>query len=145
MEDIKMYTNKRFNTVFDALYGMLNNESFITRTSNNIVPESNIIEEEKQFCLEFAVPGLKKEDFSIQLNAENNLTINVESKSDEINERRYLHHGFQRTKFNHNIILPDNIDRDAITARIEDGILYIVLPKLMPQEVTPQVRNISIA
>lgn len=60
MEDIIMKPARRFNNVFDALYGMLDNDAFLMRSTGHNIPAVNISENDKQYEIEFAVPGAKK-------------------------------------------------------------------------------------
>lgn len=141
-----MRTTRNFNSsVFNALYGMLENESWVSRSSGSAMPAINIIDSEKSYELEYAVPGMSKEDFNIQINSENRLIISVEKENSENSEKRYLRQGFRIPSFRQSITLPEDVDREAITARVENGILYITLPKLQPEVVKPEVRTIGIA
>ena len=109
------------------------------------MPAINIIDSEKSYELEYAVPGMSKEDFNIQIDSENRLIISVEKENSENSEKRYLRQGFRIPSFRQSITLPEDVDREAITARVENGILYITLPKLQPEVVKPEVRTIGIA
>lgn len=73
-----MKTTRNFNTVFDALYSMLDNDAWTYRSNGNAIPAINITEVESQYEMEFAVPGMTKEDFKIQLDTENNLVVSME-------------------------------------------------------------------
>ena len=141
-----MRTTRNFNnSVFNALYGMLENEAWVSRSSGSGIPAINIIDSEECYEMEYAVPGMSKEDFSIQVDSENHLNISVENKKQAPAEKRYLRQGFRSIAFCQSLILPEDVNRDAITARVENGILYITLPKLKPEVVKPEVRTIGIA
>ncbi len=145
MEDKTMKPTRRFNNVFDALYGMMDNDAWVARSTGNTIPAVNIWENEQQYELEFAVPGLKKEDFNIQLDEENQLVISMEKTVEENENKHYLRHEFAHTVFRQSIVLPENINKDKIQARVENGILFITLPKLSPEAIKPEVRTINIA
>lgn len=140
-----MKTTRNFNTVFDALYSMLDNDVWTYRSNGNAIPAINITEVESQYEMEFAVPGMTKEDFKIQLDTENNLVVSMEKAPKSTPEKRYLRQGFRASAFRQSIVLPDDVNREGISARVENGILYIVLPKLAPEVVKPEVRTIGIA
>lgn len=93
------------------------------------VPAVNIKENEKDFELQLAVPGRKKEDFQIEVN-ENVLTISSETKSEEnVENENYTRREFSFASFKRAFTLPETIDEDNIKATYEDGILTFNLPK----------------
>ena len=93
------------------------------------VPAVNIKENEKDFELQLAVPGRKKEDFQIEVN-ENVLTISSETKSEEnVENENYTRREFSFTSFKRAFSLPETVDEDNIKATYEDGILTFNLPK----------------
>lgn len=139
-----MKTARNFNSVFDALYTMMGNDTWAYSTQGTM-PAINITESEEQYEMEFAVPGMTKENFKIQLDTENNLVISTENTPKATTDRRYLRQGFRTSAFRQSIVLPDDVNRDGISARVENGILYIALPKLKPEVVKPEVRTIGIA
>lgn len=140
-----MKTTRSFNNVFDALYGMLDNEAWMSRSTGSTLPALNISETEAQYELEFAVPGMSKEDFGIQLDTNDHLVVSMEKTPKAGSDKRYLRQAFRTTAFRQSIVLPDDVNRDSIAARVENGILYITLPKLKPEVVKPEVRTIDIA
>ncbi|MBD0850994.1 Hsp20/alpha crystallin family protein [Maribacter arenosus] len=93
------------------------------------VPAVNIKENEKDFELQLAVPGRKKEDFQIEVN-ENVLTISSETKSEEnVENENFTRREFSFASFNRAFTLPETIDEDKIKATYVDGILTFKLPK----------------
>ena len=86
----------------------------------------------------FAAPGLTKDDFNVHVDEENNLVVNVEKKHEE-NEKakdgRYLRREFSYSKFQRALILPDDVDKEKISAKVENGVLNIDLPKVSKAEV----------
>ena len=140
-----MKTVRRYNNVFDALYDMFDDNAWISRTTGGAVPPINIIDSENQYELEFAVPGMKKEDFCIQIDTDNRLVVSTEKHSKPLEEKRYLRQSFGTSTFRQSIIMPEDVDREKISARVDSGILYITLPKLKPEVVKPEVRTIGIA
>jgi HSP20 family protein len=115
-----------FNSFFDN-YGM--------NRSNSNSPAINVRESDDKYVVELAAPGLKKEDFDVNINAEGDLTIKMEKQQNDKEESaRYLRCEFAYTKFEQTLILPDDVDRDKIAARVADGVLTVDLPKLSKDE-----------
>lgn len=110
--------------------------------ANATAPAINVFETEKEYKVELAVPGMTKEDFNVHIDEENNLVISMEKKTEskeenkgeEKKEGRYLRREFSYTKFQQTMILPDDVDKDKISAQVENGVLNILLPKFTEQE-----------
>ena len=105
-------------------------------------------ESKDAYTVEVAAPGMTKSDFSVNIDADNNLAISMEKKDEhkeENRETRYLRREFSYAKFQQTMILPDDVDKDRITARVEDGVLLIGLPKVSREEVHRFGRSIEIA
>lgn len=92
-------------------------------------PPVNIIETSKEFKLDLSVPGMKKEDFKIDVD-NGVLTISSEKETDknEGNEN-YCRHEFSYNSFSRNFTLPDNVAENNINAKYTDGMLQIIIPK----------------
>lgn len=105
--------------------------------ANATAPSINVIDNEHDYEVELAAPGLTKDDFHIHINKDGELVINMEKKerSEEHDRknRKYLRREFSYTKFEQSLILPDNVDRKHIGAAVKDGVLTITLPKLDEQ------------
>ena len=110
-----------FNDFFDNMVG-----DGMRRTN---VPSVNIVETDDVFRIEMAAPGLKKEDFRI--NVEDDLiTISGESKTESKDkEERWTRREFSYTSFQRSFNLPDFIEIDKISASYEDGLMKVTLPK----------------
>ena len=105
------------------------NFPFRNRESRGIVPSVNIRESEDSFMLDLAAPGMKKEDFNINLD-NNVLTISTEVKSeDEEKNEKYTRREFSYSSFCRSFSLPKSVDLDKIKADYSDGILNLTLPK----------------
>ena len=95
-------------------------------------PAINVIENEKEYDVELAAPGLDKDDFKIHVDADNNLHIEMEKNSENKEDRkhgRYLRREFSYEKFQQTLLLPDDVDSEKIEARMEKGVLNVHLPK----------------
>ncbi len=100
--------------------------------STTATPAMNIAESDKGFSVELAVPGLTKGDCSVRLENENELVISVEKKyeqKEEDKQNRYLRREFSHAQLQRTLILPDNVDKEKIEAKVEHGVLGIQIPK----------------
>jgi HSP20 family protein len=110
-------------------------------------PAVNIREGEEEYRVEIAAPGLTKKDFRIAIHEDNHLVVSVERKSeskDEDKGSKYLRREFTFSSFRQTMVLPDNVDKEKINARVEDGILSIIIPKIPKEEREPAVKEIEI-
>lgn len=109
-----------------------------TQRSSTSIPAVNITENDKEFKVELAVPGLTKEDFSIKIDGDGNLQIFMEKRQDSKEGKegsKYLRREFSYTQFKQTMILPENIATDKIEAKVEHGVLEIDIPK---KTITPE-------
>ena len=110
-------------------------------------PAINVIENEKEYDVELAAPGLDKDDFKIHVDEQNNLCIEMEKKAENNEGKRhgrYLRREFSYEKFQQTLLLPDDVDAEKIEARMEKGVLNIHLPKIVKVPKTEAVKQISI-
>lgn len=115
--------------------------------ANVTSPSINVIESEKEFKVEVAAPGMTKDDFNVRVNEEDNLVITMEKKNENKEERkegRYLRREFSYSKFQQTMILPDNVEKDKITAQVEHGVLNITIPKMSEEEVKKAQRVVEV-
>ena len=121
--------NSWFPTVFDEFM----NSDFTPRTkSTTTAPAVNVKEDEKEYTMEVAAPGIKKEYCRVSLNEEGNLCIAIENKmehKEEDKKQHYLRREFSYTNYQQNYSLPEDVVKDKIAARVENGILTVILPK----------------
>lgn len=104
--------------------------------ANATAPAVNVVESDKDYKVEVAVPGMTKEDFNIHLGDENELVISMEKKveNEDKDNKKYLRREFSYTKFQQSLYLPDNVDKEKITANVANGVLTIELPKYSQEE-----------
>ena len=127
-----------FNDVFDSLL----NDSFIGDKLVARVPAVNIAENDNEFHIELAVPGLKKEDFKINLD-KNILTVSAEKKSENTEEtRKFSKREYSYNSFVRSFTLPDSVDHSKIEADYTDGILKLTVAKR--EEAKFQSREIAV-
>ena len=120
----------------------------------------NVLETEKEYKVEVAAAGMRKEDFRINIDSDNDLTITMEKncnckdgecctdkKQDEEKcdtKGRYLRREFSYTKFQQTLIMPDNADTSKIEAKVKHGVLHINIPKKTTMPDNKTSRNIVI-
>lgn len=93
------------------------------------IPAVNITEQEDDYMVSLAAPGLKKDDFNIDVNG-NMLNISCEKEEKkEDKDVRYNRREYSYTSFERSFTLPDEVNKDKIDAKYEDGVLKLVLPK----------------
>ncbi|QDH77958.1 Hsp20/alpha crystallin family protein [Echinicola soli] len=113
-----------FSGVLDKFF----NDSFQTGTQK-FTPSVDISEDESNYEVELSVPGIKKEDFKIDL-VDGKLIISGERKSKEAQEGKNYHTvQTQYGAFSRSFFLPEDVSPDKIEAKYEDGILKVTLPK----------------
>ena len=121
-----MYT--RNNWLPEVFNDFLSNND-MNRTSAT-APAINVLESEHSYTVELAAPGLTKDDFDVNINADGDLTVRMEKHSkEEETQGRYLRREFADSKYEQTLILPDDVDKEKIAARVADGILTVELPK----------------
>ena len=110
-------------------------------------PAINVMENEKEYEVELAAPGLTKEDFKVHVDEQNNLHIEMEKKAENKEGKkhgRYLRREFSYEKFQQMLLLPDDVDAEKIEAKVEHGVLNVLLPKLQKIEKPNPIKQIAI-
>ncbi|MBQ8169836.1 MAG: Hsp20/alpha crystallin family protein [Bacteroidales bacterium] len=141
---------------FDSQYGLTDffNDFFENKALEKVTgtaPAMNVLENEKEYKLEVAAPGMCKDDFKVHLNKDGNLVIEMEKKDcgckgkeDDKKECRYLRKEFSYSKFSQTLLLPDNADKENIEAQVNNGVLKVVIPKLEKVKAEDEKREIEI-
>ena len=127
-----------FNDLFDT--------DFMPK-ANATAPAINVKETDKAYVVELAAPGMTKADFNVHINDEGNLIVKMEKKNENKEEdksARYLRREFSYTKFEQTLILPDDVKKEDISAKVENGVLTVELPKIVEEKVKVS-RQIDIA
>lgn len=110
--------------------------------SNN-VPAMNVREEKEAYLIEMAAPGMKKEDFQVEM--ENGVLI-ISASTEASKEEKtaaYKRHEFSYRNFKRSFWLPENIAPDKISAQYENGLLKLTLPKT-PALAAPKSNKIQV-
>lgn len=153
-------------SIFNDFFG----GDFMSRAGST-APAINVFETEKEYMVDVAAPGMKKEDFCINLNPDNDLCITMEKgcnckkdgedckcdekkdgdkckddKCCEHNESkgRFLRREFSYTKFRQTLILPDDADTANIKAKVHHGVLHINIPKKAASQAPEVSKEITI-
>ncbi len=127
-----MRTGNWFPTVFDDFM----NTDFMPR-ANATAPAVNVKEDEKAYTMEVAAPGIKKEFCRVSINDEGNLAVAIENKTEHKendHHNHYLRREFSYTNYEQSYTLPDDVVKENISAKVENGILTVVLPKMKKEE-----------
>lgn len=138
-----MNSNSWFPTVFDDFF----NSDWMPKMKAT-APAVNVKEDEKAYTMEVAVPGIKKEFCRVNINADGNLDIAIENKmehKEEDKKQHYLRREFSYSNYQQTYVLPDDIVKDNIAAKVDDGVLTITMPKVTKDDVKKIQRQIDIA
>lgn len=123
-------TIRRQNPFFPVLNDLFG-DNYLNDSDWNTSPAVNIAETKEAFRIEVAAPGLKKEDFKINVE-KSVLEISSEKESTKEENReneRYYRKEFLYSSFKRTFSLPSYADTDSITATYKDGILNVTVPK----------------
>ena len=152
-----MFQNSWMPTVF---------EDFL---NNDWMPAVNVKESETAYIMELAAPGIKKEYCRVAINDEGNLTIaiekggvrdvdNIEGGHQQEHKHEDKHHHYLRREFfaskatkversysnyEQSYTLPDDVVKDQISAKVEDGILTVTMPKTEPKQKVTKAIEVS--
>jgi HSP20 family protein len=137
-----------------------NNESWLPGIFNDIfsdddwmikanasAPAVNVIENAKDYKIEVAAPGMTKEDFKVNVDENDNLIISMEKKNENNQGKEnshYLRREFSYSKFQQVMTLPENADKEKISAKVNNGILNIQIPKLQEDQIKKQQKLINV-
>ena len=138
-----MLVTRRNQDFMPTLFNELMNWNDTTYST----PRMNIMETKDNYKLELCIPGLTKEDVKLSIDAEGNLVVEMvkETKNEKKNEEmRYLRHEFSVEHFRQTVMLPDDIHKEQISAKVENGILDIVIPKVTVDEKKQAIQTIEI-
>lgn len=136
---------RRNQTWLPSIFNDFFDNEWMEKT-NATAPAINVTENDKEYNVEVAAPGMTKENFNIHIDEENNLVITMEKKNDKNEEdgKRYLRREFSYTKFQQAMILPEDVEKEKISASVNNGVLDIHLPKLSKENLPKASRTIEI-
>ena len=114
---------------------------------NATAPAVNVKESDKAYTMEVAVPGIKQEFCRVTINNDGDLVLAIENKFEHKEENKnehFLRREFSYGNYQQTYTLPENVDKDSISAKVENGVLTITMPKLA-EKVGKVQRQIAIA
>ena len=132
-----MMPTMRSNNWIPAVFNDLFYNDVMPKT-NCTAPAINVKENDKEYVVELAAPGMQKEDFNVHINDEGNLVVKMESKQEtkeEDKNTRYLRREFSYSKYEQTLILPDDVKKEDISAKVDNGVLTVELPKMVEEKV----------
>ena len=137
-----MSSNNWFPTMFDDFF----NNDWMPKMKAT-APAVNVKEDAKAYVMELAVPGIKKEYCRVCINNEGNLEVTIENKiehKDEDKKEHYLRREFSYSNYQQVYVLPEDVEKDHVTAAVENGVLAITMPKKTKEEEKKALRQIEI-
>jgi len=122
------FTKRSFRPFY--VPGVFDDDFFpVMSNRSNSVPAVNIKEDDKNYVLEFAIPGLEKKDLKIDMH-EDILTISSEmQKESEESKNGYKRKEFSYSSFSRSFYIPEKVNREKIEANYTNGVLTVSLPK----------------
>ncbi len=139
-----MYSNN--NNWIPSIFNDFFADPWVPSKIAGTAPAINVSEDDKEYKVEVAAPGMTKDDFKINV-ANDELVIAMEKNTDnkeEAKDKKYLRREFSYSKFEQHLTLPDNVERDNISAAMNDGVLTIDIPKLTEEEKAQEMHYIEI-
>ena len=124
------------NNWLDNAFNDLFSDSALSRM-NSTAPAVNVKDTENAYVMEVAVPGIKKEFCRVNIDDDGNLEIAIENKlehKEENKKEHYLRREFSYSNYQQSYILPEDVDREKISAKVLNGVLEIELPKVVKSE-----------
>ncbi|MFC2772998.1 MAG: Hsp20/alpha crystallin family protein [Segatella oris] len=124
------------NNWLDNAFNDLFSDSALSRM-NSTAPAVNVKDTENAYVMEVAVPGIKKEFCRVNIDDDGNLEIAIENKlehKEENKKEHYLRREFSYSNYQQSYILPEDVDREKISAKVQNGVLEIELPKVVKSE-----------
>lgn len=143
---LPIYAKTSNQGFFPSFFNDFFNDSWITPQFHSTSPAINVSEDDKGYKVEIAAPGMTKEDFNVSI-SDGDIVIAMEKKNenkDENKDKKYIRREFSYSKYEQRLALPDNVEKQNITAQMTDGVLYIDIPKMTPDEKAKECQCIEI-
>ena len=141
------YSRRRNQDWLPSIFNEFFNDDFmgLTPAKQFASPAVNVIENEKDYTLELAAPGMTKNDFNVRLENDNELVISLQKKDEKKEEKKnYLRREFSYASYQQTFVIPEEVNIEAIVAAMNDGVLTITLPKKEVVTKVPASRQIEI-
>jgi HSP20 family protein len=133
-----------FDEVFSKTFPDLSKSFGVGFWEKGSYPKVDVIEHDDKFIIEAEIPGLKKEDVSVEL-VDDVLSIKGEKRHDSESKNdtgKYLRRELKRSSFKRSFSLGDNIDKTGVDAEFNNGVLTVILKKVEPS--LPNIKKIDI-
>jgi HSP20 family protein len=102
---------------------------FFGQENFSLLPDANVIETDKEYQVELAVPGLERKDFKVEIK-DDILSVSAEKETESKTERKnYRSKEFSYQSFYRSFTLPKNLIDEKIDAKYQNGVLTVTLPK----------------
>ncbi|HPH57407.1 MAG TPA: Hsp20/alpha crystallin family protein [Bacteroidales bacterium] len=140
---IRKFQNHWFPSLFNDMF-----DKEFTVSAPICTPAVNVIEDEKSYRIEMTAPGMTKKDFSIRLDENDVLVVEMKKttvKKEEDKKLNYLRREFAYTEFKRSYYLPEDVDKKNIKASMENGVLNIELHKKTEAQKASEVKRIEIS
>lgn len=114
---------------------------------NATAPAINIKETDKNYIMEVAAPGLKKDMVKMNIDKDGYLNVSIENKDEKKEEKKeehYLRREFSYSSYSQSYALPEDADQEKISAEVSDGVLKIEIPKTAKEEKKDDVKHIEV-
>lgn len=138
----KRYDNNWMSNFFNDFF-----DTDMMPRMNATAPAVNVKESDKGYVMEIAAPGLKKEYCRVSLDNDGNLNLKIEDKfehKEENKKEHYLRREFNYSNYEQTYVLPEDVDKEKISARVENGILTVDLPKVSKEEKKDENKSIEV-
>lgn len=133
-----------FSSIVENFFGR-DFDDFFKLPKSAIVPAVNIIQSDKNYTVEVAAPGLKKDDFKIEVE-DGVLTISAEKETEkEDKKKKYTRREYSYNAFSRSFILPANVVATDVKAHYEDGVLKIDVPKIEVEKKKSSATKVTIS
>ena len=148
----KTLTRQEFLTPFDRIFDDMLGSMFPTIANDfgddfftkGSYPKVNVVNYDSSIEIDAAIPGLTKDDVNVEI-TDGVLTIQgTSAQRENVDDAQYLKREIKRSSFRRSFTLGDNLDSSNVTARFDNGILTLSIPKLVPDDSKPVTRKITI-
>jgi HSP20 family protein len=120
----------RVPSVIDDIFGRELFDNFLSSTAASNIPAVNVVEQNDEYRIEVAAPGLDKNDFKVDLdNRVLTISCEKEHKREDGNNEQFMRREFSYSSFRRTFSMPETVDAEKIKANHKNGVLYIHIPK----------------
>lgn len=135
----------KYGTTLPGLWNRFWNDDIFSNLVTDNLPAANVTERDAEYKVDLSLPGFDKKNINIEID-KNVLKVSARqeaSKEEKDAKDRVLRSEFSSSSFERNFVMPENIDTANISAKQENGVLSITLPKLK-NAVEDKTRKIAV-